>query len=414
MRIEAETIRQSSEAATGSQGGLACAALGRRSGGRSVPGSWVVGCVSLFGSLWGGDLGGQVRDGIRIGAEPLLEIGAAEGRDSYLFSAITGALLLDDGRVVVCDGELTELRVYGGDGKFLHSVGGRGEGPGEFSRIDAIWLVSDGRIGVWDAENVRISTFSPEGELVSAERVKVEMQEAMSRNPEAFLGAFGDDDVILASVRGGEASAGVVADQWTLGRFSLAGEPRGLVGQLRGFRRLVGSPLPFTPIPSVAVLGDTVWAVDGYGPEIGRLDADGSLHPAITLPTVDIDADEAWSSLEAELQRRDDGLFLQLMNRLPPPDAIPQIGGLLLDGGNQLWVKVYDPSVDALWIGDFPLPGAGGEWRVVGSDGEARGTVQMPDGVTALHISEDRLVGISRGVLDVERLVVHRIQRGGG
>ena len=395
-------------------GGLALLAWGRRAGGRSGLASGVVGCVSLLGSLWGGGLGGQVREGPQISVVPVLEVGAAEGQDPYLFSKIAGAFLLDDGRVVVCDGELAEIRVYGRDGTFMHSVGGRGEGPGEFRQIDAIWRVSDGRIGVWDAENRRISTFSPEGELVSAQRVKIEMQAGMPTNVEIFLGSFSDDDVILASVSAGAAARSVVADQWTLGRFSLEGDPQGLLGQLRGFRRLVGSPLPFTPIPSVAVLGDTVWAVDSYGPEIGHLDVDGNLHPTITLPTVDLQADEAWSSLKVELQRRDAGLFLQLMDRLPPPDTIPQIGGLLVDSAGQLWVKVYDPSVDALWIGDVLIAGAGGEWRVVGSDGEARGTVQMPDGVTPLSITEDRLVGIARGALDVERLVVHRIQRGGG
>lgn len=370
--------------------------------------------VSVLGSLWGGELAAQVRDGIEIGNVPLLEIGVAEGENPYLFSGISGAFLLDDGRVVVCDGELVELRVYGSDGSFMHRVGGRGEGPGEFRQIDAIWPVSDGRIGVWDAENLRISTFSAEGELVSAERVKIEMQAGMPRNLELFLGSFDNDEMILASVDAGSASSGVAADQWTLGRFSLDGDPQGLLGQLRGFRRLVGSPLPFTPIPSVAVLGDTVWAVDGYGPEIGRLDADGSFQPAIAVPTVDLEADEAWSFLREELQRRDAGLFLQLMDRLPPPDEIPQIGGLLVDNARQLWVKVYDPSVDALWIGDPLLPGAGGEWRVVGSDGETRGTVQMPDGVTPLAVTEDRLVGIARDALDVERLVVHRIRRAGG
>ena len=68
--------------------------------------------VSVLGSLWGGELAAQVRDGIEIGNVPLLEIGVAEGENPYLFSGISGAFLLDDGRVVVCDGELVELRVY--------------------------------------------------------------------------------------------------------------------------------------------------------------------------------------------------------------------------------------------------------------------------------------------------------------
>lgn len=384
--------------------------------GRRRMSNWWVGGAAVAGGflsfLLGAGLEAQAPGRIRVSDEPLVEIGGAEGQDAYLFSAITNAVLLDDGRVAVADGELTELRLYGPDGRFLHSVGGRGEGPGEFSEISAIWLLSDQRIGVWDAENLRITTFLPDGELVSAERVQAERQAGMSGSPGVFLGSFGDDDVILASVRGGRGRQGVVADQWILGRFGLDGTPRGLVGQLRGFRRLVGSPLPFTPIPRVTVLRDSVFAVDGYEPHVGRLDPDRGLLPTIGVPTVDLSPDQAWSFLGTELRRRDEGLYLELMDRLPPPDEIPQIGGLLADGAGQLWVKVYDPSVDALWLGGPLRPGAGGTWRIVGPDGAVTGTIRMPDGVIPLHITEDRLVGMARDALDVERLVVHLVDRG--
>jgi len=46
----------------------------------------------------------------RLSDEPVLQIGAVDGDDAYLFSQITGALRLSDGRIVVANGASRELR----------------------------------------------------------------------------------------------------------------------------------------------------------------------------------------------------------------------------------------------------------------------------------------------------------------
>ena len=366
--------------------------------------------------LWASPLEGkaplQAEEAVRVEARPLLTIGELDGQDEYHFQSVRHAVLLEDGRVVVSDIGLGEIRVFSPDGTFLNDIGGRGEGPGEFGQTSGMWLASDGRIGVWDAENTRLSTFRPDGTLVSEARVTGAAQSGMSGRLEVFLGAFENDDVVLVSVRGGPPALDrEVADDWILGRFGLDGSPRGLLAELLGFRRRGRAPLPFTPVPRVVLVADSLYATDGYAAEIGVYGADGAAHRTIELPHVDFSPQEAWSALEAELRRRDEQLFLRSMARLSAPEEFPQVGGLLVDGAGLIWAKVYDPFVDALWLSDPIRPAAGGEWRLVRPSGELVGTARIPAGVTPLHVTRDRLLGVSRDELDVERIVVHRIER---
>ena len=376
----------------------------------------LLGGVGLLGLSGCGEFDPQ-SEALRISPEPLVEIGEMEGAEAYLFSSIGQAFLLEDGRLVVSDQGVNEIRVFGPDGIFRHTIGRSGEGPGEFSQVTGLWLTPDGLIGVWDRGNLRISTFRADGELVSTNRVRVEGEGEYSVPPEVLFGSFGNGDIALASLEfgGPPDTPGPVPDRWVLARFGPEGGPRGALGDLRGMWRLRGQPLPFTPLPRVAVLGDSLFAADGYEAGIDVRGPDGAIGRTIVLPTIDraADTESAWSALEAELRARNRELYLGILERLPRSDDFPQIGSLLADDQGLLWVKLYDVPGDALWLGHGPAmrPPAGGEWRLVRPDGEVLGTVRMPDGLSPLHITEDRLVGVQRDALDVERVVVHGLER---
>ncbi len=375
---------------------------------------------SLAAGLSGcGDVPGQ-SEAVQVDPEPLVEIGQLEGADAYLFSSIGQAFLLGDGRLVVSDQGVNEIRVFGPDGTFLNTIGRLGEGPGEFGDVTGLWLTPDGLIGVWDAGNLRLSTFGADGELVGASRLRVEEAAEYSVTPEVLFGSFANGDILLASLEfgGPPDTPEAIPDRWVLARFGPDGEPRGALGDLRGMRRLRGQPIPFTPLPRVTILGDSLFAADGYEAAIDVRGPNGAVGRTIALPEADRteDAAAAWSELEAELRARDRGMYLGMMERLPPSDAFPQIGGLLADDRGLLWVKVYEIPDDALWLGLGGVlhPGAGGEWRLVRADApsaQVRATVRLPDGLTPLHVTGGRLVGIRRDALDVERIVVHAVER---
>lgn len=350
-------------------------------------------------------------DSWSVAPTPAIEIGVVEGEDAYMFQSVRYARLLADGRVVVADAGQLVIRVYGQAGTFQTEMGGPGDGPGQFRAINGMWLTSEETIGAWDAENRRITTFTAEGDLETTHRLVVDGE--LPGNLEVFLGSFNGNDIVLASLSlGGDPRAQrMFPDRWVVWRFGPAGELRGSLGELRGMRRLGGQPLPFSALPYAAVYRDSLYVADGYEAQITVRAGSGDVARRIDVPHVAVHSAGAWSSLEAELKRRNHQLHLQLLEKMPRVDEFPQVAGLLIDDWGFIWAKIYEPLVDALWLNGALRPGPGGEWRIVRPDGEFVTMVRIPDGVTPLDVRSDRLVGVFRDALDVEGIVVHRLER---
>lgn len=344
---------------------------------------------------------------------PELRIGVVSGDDAYLFQSIEAGRFLSDGRIVVADGGQLVIRVYGSDGELQWEAGGRGQGPGEFQSIQGMWITSAERIAVWDAETRRITTLGSNGDLEGTRRLRVDDQ-MLPGNLEVFLGSFSNDDAVLASLsfasRPGDRR--VLPDRWVLGRFGLDGEQRALLGELQGMRRIGGYPVPFSPMPHTTVYRDSLYVTDDHRAEISVRDGRGLPVRTIEVPPVAALPDDAWSSLEEELRRRQSHLHLEYLEHVPRDETIPEIGGLLADDRGYIWAKVYEPSLDAIWLKDNAVwPAPGGEWRVIRPDGNLVASVRMPESVRPLEIRGDRLLGVATDALDVERIVVHTIER---
>ena len=88
-------------------------------------------------------------------------IGVAEGPEEEQFGKIVDLLQDDTGKVFILDGLLEVMRVFGPDGSYLFSVGGSGNGPGEFrevyciaqDRADRIWIAELGGFEVFEPED---------------------------------------------------------------------------------------------------------------------------------------------------------------------------------------------------------------------------------------------------------------------
>ena len=104
----------------------------------------------------------------RIDPTPALLIGH-EGEEEYEFSRIGSGLLLDDDGVVVLDWRIRELRKYDRTGRHLWTVGGGGEGPGEFRTPQSVYSSENGVLRVVD-NGPSLVTFSTDGELLSSDR----------------------------------------------------------------------------------------------------------------------------------------------------------------------------------------------------------------------------------------------------
>jgi len=99
----------------------------------------------------------------QTGLDPSLEIGAGadEGTEGEDLFRVVGAVSLGDGGLVVANRGTRELLVYDGTGGFLRSLGGEGEGPGEFRDITFLARLPGDTILVHDRSLLRLSLFHP-------------------------------------------------------------------------------------------------------------------------------------------------------------------------------------------------------------------------------------------------------------
>ena len=78
-----------------------------------------------------------------LSPEPEVVIGRVEGDERYLLSRVHGARRFTDGRIAILDLGSSRVRVYDAEGAHLFDVGGRGDGPSEFSSAHFFDLVHD-------------------------------------------------------------------------------------------------------------------------------------------------------------------------------------------------------------------------------------------------------------------------------
>lgn len=368
--------------------------------------------VGLLLALVPAPAAGQATEAWTVSPEPLLELGAVEGDPDHVFGSVRSARLLPDGRVVVADRDGRSIRVFGRDGDLAAAMGDEGDGPGEFRALAAMWVVPPDTIQALDPARPGVTTFLADGTLVGTTRLEATPPGDARGFPDVAAGRFSGGDLALGWTVGRVSSEPRrTTDRIVLGRFGPDGAFEGLLGEGTGLERYRGSPVVFSPYPHAAVLRDSVYFTDGDAAEVDVLGPrGGGVVRTLELPLAPGDAARGWSRLAEALRA---GGEADRLGRLRPRrrrERTPAIAGLLADDRGLLWVKAYDPAADGVYV-EGPPPGPGGVWRVVTPRGETVAEVSVPDGVVPLDFRGDRLLGLTRDRLDVERLVVHAIDR---
>lgn len=350
-----------------------------------------------------------------LSSEPLLTIGELDGPDDYLFQRITGGRFLPDGGLVVSDGGLLEIRVFGPDGGLAAKMGREGEGPGEFASLDGVWVTPDGAIGAMDPRLYRLQVFSVDGTHLRSHAVARPGAAPGNAPPvslDVLIGTFEDGSIALGSLGlGGSPSERTLQpDRFLLTHHERDGAFLGSFGDEPHFQRFDRGPVAFSPVPYAAVHGDSVYFADSLNPRIEVRDTDGNVGRTIPLPVEPVDEDAAYAALAGALEGNEGFYTVERLEAAPRPNGFPVVAGLAVDDRGFVWVRRFTAPDDALWLSGG-IHRFGGEWWVFDPAGDLAATVEMPTGLRPLDIREDRLLGLSRDEFDVERIVVYAIER---
>jgi hypothetical protein len=351
---------------------------------------------------------------VSIEPTPCLSVGALDGDPMVELDRVVTPFLLPDGSLAVPTIGASSIRIFAPDGAFVRSLGGPGEGPGEFSYLAAAWPRGD-TIEAFDLYQQRLIRFFPSD---SAETIP--LREARQSAVYGMLGE-GWATMVLAANMGGrdEMTVRAMSRNRTLMRDTLTLLEVAITdGMHREETPGISGPHPLTPTALVAVHDGQIYVGETLTPLLSVYAADGRLLRQIPVPLQAPrgGADLLRQVVDSVVTLAEEGQQTATRERWGSyrvPDRLSVFWALVVDELGFVWVRPYDPIAHALALGGLPSNrgGPGGRWLVLDPGGVEVGWIDVPDGFEPLSITADAVVGMHRDELDVESVRVHRLRR---
>jgi hypothetical protein len=369
----------------------------------------------------------SAESGWTVSTAPLVVIGSRDGGDpNSTFGRIGGVSVLSDGRIAVADDQASAIRVFAGDGTFLNSLGGPGEGPDEFQRLDRIARIHGDSIVARDVGAFKTVTFAADGSGFRTTRGP-----SMSWNGlrAVYVAGWEADGTALVShtpqrsdYPPGEA---IVSNEWH--RFSPEGVHLGMVGSLPNMRTNNtgegAAPLTLSSRARIAGASEGFWHAFPESVEIVHYGADGVdriVRTSYVPPEVPRDLRDSYTewfaSVNREAVRDAPAEIRELVEariaQLTFADRFAPFTRLLLSAEGHLWLENHE-SIAEMRAPDWSwLDGsATSSWTVLDPDGRWLGSVELPTGLELRAVSGDRLVGVTTDEFDVQYVAVHELVR---
>jgi len=354
----------------------------------------------------------------RVDATPAVVIGNDQGPEPYLLYRVQTALLLPGNGVVVASAGSYDLRYFAADGTHLRTVGGRGQGPGEFQWPRWMGRIAGDDVLVWDGPNSRIHVFTAGGDLVRTTMIDPTIPPEMTGELDfpgrpRLVGAFPDGTLVVEpafpTAYITARSNGTHRLRAALVTYGPEGGAQGPVAHIDGEEHTVhdGSSmhLPFGHRFLVAVGNDRIFTGSGKPYEIRLLARDGG---EIGLIRKVQEPREIAATHRQEFRKR---LLARIvsssratveaeLDAIEFPAGFPDYDRLLVDSTGNLWARDYEWPRDD----DDPMT-----WSVFDRNGVWLGSVETPAGVEVTDIGAARIVGISIDDAGVEHVVVHEL-----
>ncbi|MEQ9398635.1 MAG: hypothetical protein RJQ04_05655, partial [Longimicrobiales bacterium] len=329
---------------------------------------------------------------------PLLSLGGPDAVGPELFGNVQGARIDRGGTLWVVDGQSAEVRRFGLDGTHRSTVGGRGEGPGEFMRPRLLGSFAGDSTAVWDDPQGRLTVFDADGAMARSRTVT-----GGDGPPPNGFRTF-PDGTVLARLRtvlpaGALEPGSVIPDTAVFARVDYGTMAVDTLGGAPAPRWVWTGrnsiPVPFRLNPGFDVQGDEVHVTSGPAFRI-RVLRDGRL-----VESYGLDLEPAPVTARARQDYTDlfgadpsvGSEYVQALDHPETPDLLPAYRSVVAGPGGEIWAERYEY----------------GTFDVFGPDRAYRGRISVPLSLT--QVLDTALVGVWRDDLGVEHVRVYRLRR---
>ena len=359
-----------------------------------------------------------------ISAAPVVSVGGPDEREGYLLHQVIGTTRVSDGRIIVADIGSSELLFYDSLGVHLRTIGGRGEGPGEFQRIMQLQRLLGDTLLVL-SYRPGLTWLSPEGDYLRSERVEWPNVAGLPcRLAETNWFVLDDGSIVtlLEDNFGFDPCPPSPDPPWRqTGLLARATAFDGIFDTLGIFPaternspnyRAYGHSLTLAFGPSQVYVGDTA------SEEILVLNLRGDTLLSYPTPWPAVPIPPEARQEDVRRFEQPDGT-VQTGNPYLYPDTYPLVGRLLADEVGFLWVMAYPPVLKPIPAPMFESPAAltltteegGALWRVLQPTGEVAAELRTPPGFFPFEIGEDYVLGVWKDDLDVQAVHLYLLTR---
>lgn len=342
-----------------------------------------------------------------LDSAPALSFGGAETDGPTQFFGIQGIHVDGQERLWVADAQSGELRIFEPDGSHWKTLGGRGEGPGEFLEIRLLGAADRDSILVGDSGTNRITIFDANGELVGTERVP-----STERAVPRLFDVFDDGSVLgrlpLAVAATSLEPGTVLQDSVELVRLrrdSARFDPWGTApGPLWLWTGASQIPIPFTVNASFDVLGADVHVASGPDFRIQVLER-GDLRETYGVdrprrPMDDADIAAYRDFVEEWIPEATRAGYLAALEHERRPEYLPGYDQVLVSSEGYVWAQVYESDLAAAH-----------DWHVYDDERQFVGHVNVWEGFEPMAITRNTVVGVWRDELGIEHVRVYGLTR---
>ena len=350
----------------------------------------------------------------RLSSEPILSIGLFDGPEEYLLFEAGGARRLSNGNILIANGGTYELRFYDATGTHLRSIGGEGEGPGEFRSLREHWLLGSDSIAVWDSRNARLTVFDIDGKLDRSFRLDPIPD---ARRP-APMGVLADNSVLVSAAVSVESESpqGIQRDSILYARYSLEGahmatfigrQDRGRIMTRLGTGGFLLSSIPYGRIPVATVQGNRWYYGSGESWEIEVYAPDGALthlfrrdepNQPVTKEMED-EYREPESDSDSDTPTEIAAAISRLRASVTIPETMPAYESFIASEDGSLWAENFT----------YATSDEQQSWAVFRDDGRYLGVVDTPMGAQVTHIGDDFVLVIWEDDLEVQQVRMYEL-----
>lgn len=354
--------------------------------------------------------------GWSLAASPSLVIGGLDGPEDSGLYRVRGAARLPDGRIAVANDGSLEVKIFGVDGAQLASLGGEGQGPGEFNSVTLTGRLGDTLVAL-DRRLRRVSLVHPDEGFVRSFTIAEPVTEFPLGGWFFESGSVLIEDLSLSADGGFEDGFGRRPAR--LKSCDLTGALHSDFGELPGSEEFtitrqgehgtaIGiSSVPFGKSPQVAVAGDRLFfgSQDSY--EISVFDSRAALRTLVRLarsPVRVTDSDLA-AYISAELEGSDEEKARaerERFEQMPMMEFRPAHGAISADREGFLFVEEFRaPGMESIPVNVFD------------PDGRLVGRFEISADTEILEIGPGYLLALYEDSMDVEFVHLYELTRPG-